>query len=164
MAIYGKIVGGKTIDVFNTRDASGNLPEWASTDQDFVDRLRQGSILLPDGTLDHATDNGDGTYTNPPIPTLPTLPVIYKTLSKTEFSDYCYAQLGGGITGIDRFGAILKAAAASTNDGVYAALDRYKSANTIQKDNTATFIALLQSDGILTQQEADNVINNWPVQ
>jgi len=161
MAIYGKIVDGKTIDVFNTRDASGNLPTWAGTDQDFVDRLRPGSILLPDGTLDHATDNGNGTYTNPPIPTPP---VIYKTLSKTEFSDYCYAQLGGGITGIDRFGAILKAAAASTNDGVYAALDRYKSANTIQKDNAAIFIALLQSDGILTQQEADNVINNWPVQ
>ena len=117
--------------------------------------------MLPDGTLDHATDNGDGTYTNPQIPTLP---VIYKTLSKTEFADHCYAQLGGGITGIDRFGAILKAAAASTNDGVYAALDRYKSANTIEKANASTFIALLQSDGILTQQEANNVVNNWPVQ
>ena len=91
-------------------------------------------------------------------------PIVAKVLSKTEFADHCYAQLGGGITGIDRFGAILKAAAASTNNGVYAALDRYKSANTIQKDNTSTFIALLQSDGILTQQEADNVINNWPVQ
>ena len=161
MAIYGKIVGGKTIDVFNTRDVYGDLPTWASTDQDFVDRLRPGSILLPDGTLDHATDNGDGTYTNPPIPT-PL--VIYKTLSKTEFADYCYKQLGDGITGIDRFGAILKAASASTNDGVYAALDRYKSANTIEKANASIFIALLQSDGILTQQEANNVINNWPVQ
>jgi hypothetical protein len=161
MAIYGKIVNGRTIDVFNTRDASGNLPAWAGTDQDFVDRLRPGSILLPDGTLDCAIDNGDGTYTNP---TIPTPPVIYRKISKTEFSDYCYAQLGGGITGIDRFGAILKAAAVSTNDGVYAALDRYKSANTILKENAAIFIALLQSDGILTQQEANNVINNWPVQ
>jgi len=160
MAIYGKIVGSKTIDVFNTRDAYGNLPEWAATDQEFVDNLRPGSILLPDGTLDNATDNGDGTYTNPPIPAQI---VIYKTLSKIEFSDYCYAQLGDGIAGVDRFGAILKAAAASTDDGVYACLDRYESSNTIEKYNASIFIGLLQSDGIMTQEEANNIINNWPV-
>jgi hypothetical protein len=158
MATYGKIANKKTFDVFTTPDP---LPPWASDDATFVARLRPGSILLPEGTENSATDNGDGTYTNTPRP----IPhVIYKTLSKTEFADHCYAQLGGGITGIDRFGAILKAASASTNDGVYAALDRYKSANTIQKDNAAIFIALLQSDGILTQQEANNVINKWPMQ
>ena len=69
MAIYGKVVGGKAIDVFNTRDAHGLLPAWAADDQAFADKLFPGSTLLPDGTENGATDNGDGTYTNPVKPT-----------------------------------------------------------------------------------------------
>ena len=71
MAIYGKVVGGKAIDVFNTRDAHGLLPEWAADDQAFADKVFPGSILMPDGTENGATDNGDGTYTNPTVVTKP---------------------------------------------------------------------------------------------
>ena len=151
MTKYARNKDGSWIDVFDADDASVLERRLGVTGFIQVDdAVKHGDIVVePDGFISR------------PIP-----PLVFtaKVLSKTEFADHCYEQLGGGITGIDRFGAILKAAAASTNDGVYAALDRYKSANTIEKANASIFIALLQSDGILTQQEANNVINNWPVQ
>lgn len=85
------------------------------------------------------------------------------TLSKTEYQDHCFTQLGGGATGLSRFGAIMKASRASTNDGVVACMERYDAAGSVEKADAQTFIALLVTALICTQQEFDNVINNWPV-
>jgi hypothetical protein len=117
--------------------------------------IRDGNKFLPDGspnpnygnvtTIEHADH-----------------PTVDRVLSKTAFADHCYAQLGGGAAGIARFGAILKGAAASTSDGVYAALDRYRSANSVEKANAAVFIALMTADGIVTSNESAAVLDNWP--
>ena len=97
-------------------------------------------------------------YSPPPAPT--TNP---KILSKTEYQDHCFSQLGGGSTGMVRYGAIMKAARSSNNDGVVACMERYEAANSVEKANAQIFIAFLVSAAIATQQEADAVINNWPM-
>jgi hypothetical protein len=117
--------------------------------------IRDGNKFLPDGspnpnhgnvtTIEHADH-----------------PTVDRVLSKTEFADHCYAQFGGGLTGVARFGAILKAAAASTSDAVYATLDRYLVAPSIEKPNAQIFIGILASEGIMTPTEVTAVSDNWP--
>ena len=113
-------------------------------------------VQVPDGTLHGATDNGDGTYTNPVKPPPPT---VYKTLTKTEFQKYCHDRLT-----MARFGKIMRdARKPAASDAVAAVMEYYDSASTVEKAEAANMVAVLVADLIATQQEADNVINNWPV-
>jgi len=97
-------------------------------------------------------------YSPPPAPS-----TNAAILSKTQYMDHCFAQFGGETTGRLRYGAIMKAARASTNDGVVVSLEYYKGATSVEKDSATVFLALLVSAAICTQQEADAVINNWPM-
>lgn len=87
-----------------------------------------------------------------------------RALAKTEFMDHCYSQLGGGLTGVSRFGAVIKAARSSTEDTVVAAMERYDHAMSVEKENAAVFIGILKAASIasLTDNECDAVLDTWP--
>lgn len=61
MTTYARIVHNKTVDVCVTPPALEERfhPEWLA---------KQAFVVVPDGTLNGATDNGDGTFKNPPPP------------------------------------------------------------------------------------------------
>lgn len=96
-----------------------------------------------------------------PVPPTPT-PII---LTKTAFQDYAVSQLGGGLTGMARFTAIMDATRDSASGSVRFAFARYEAADRFEKTNTETLTAVMAADnttGHLTDAERTAILNNWP--
>ena len=97
-----------------------------------------------------------------PTPPPPPGPRI---LSKTAFQDYAVTQLGGGLMGMGRFTEIMDATKNSAAGVVRFAYSRYEAANTFEKENTSQLTAVMAADttdGHLTEQERDAILDNWP--
>lgn len=109
------------------------------------------------------TDTGAQIYErySPPQPQA----VAPRVLSKTAFQDYAVSQLGGGLTGMARFTAIMDATRDSASGAVRFAFARYEAAATLEKSNTATLTSVMAADtttGHLTDDERTAIIGNWP--
>ena len=157
MATYARIEGGLALDVV-TADSAADAQALFGPVAD-----AWAFIVVPDGTLHGAADNGDGTYTNPTTTPAGVPPV---TLTKVAFMDHAYPCLGAGVAGIARYGNVISQARASVSDLVIAAMERYAHAQTFERDDVADFLDILVADPSvdLTQAERDLVVDGWPVQ
>lgn len=124
-----------------------------------------GWVPVSEDCVPGATYNGPGDSTNPPMPAPPVVPA---TLSKTAFMDLCETAFGGGTTGRARFGKIIKACAASTDDEVRFVYERYQGALTFDKTKVFGFFTLLINKGVglvdpaVSTTERTAVNNGWP--
>lgn len=84
-------------------------------------------------------------------------------LSKTAFQDLSVAHLGAGMTGMARFQAIMDACAGGSG-AIKFCFSRYEAAQTFEKTQVANFTAIMVAAAIMTQAEADAILNNWPTQ
>lgn len=161
MPTFAKISGGKANNVVICANQAAVAqcfhPDWLAA---------QGGTMawtqVPDGTRHGATDNGNGTFTNPAVATTP------PTISKTAFMDICETAFGGGATGRQRFGNIIAACAASNDGEVRFVYERYQGASTFDKSKVTALMSLLISKGtnLITPQvssdERTAVNNLWP--
>lgn len=104
-----------------------------------------------------ATDNGNGTATNPAIPTPPAIP---RTLSATAFQEVCDTGVGGAA----RFGDILRAMDASDAGIIFSINNRLKKSDKFDKDKAALAFTVLVANSIMTNTERTNILAAWPVQ
>jgi len=112
-----------------------------------------------------------GQVTEIDLPDPPVAPLVFDS---ADWKGYAYSVLGAialplGTTdeklaaGMRRYGAILKAARASTDDGTIAALDQYDDATNFRKDKVSIFLMFLNADGqIVTNTELAAIIGGWP--
>lgn len=133
------------------------------------------AVTVPDGTQHGAKatcSNGNCTYQNPTPPSVPSIPAV---MTKFQFQQYSYVQLGAiaepagtsseqMISGITRFGQILLAMKASSDPGTAAAYDGYNNNINFDLSYVTVFISLVGPTGsqIITQPEASAFIGNWP--
>lgn len=155
MATFGQIVSGHALNVVSGADVESALA------QHFVGGYDGGHpgvswTQIPDGTRSGAKDNGDGTFTNPA--SSPGVPAI---LGKTQFRSYAVSQLGGGVTGMARVQAIMDATEAATG-AVKFCFTQYQDATSCVLADMTTFLAIVLGASIITQDEHDAVLNNWP--
>lgn len=117
-------------------------------------------VVVPNGTIHGAKDNGDGTFTNPQ----PTIPVLVDlTQSRPAFVDYLVQQVGS----VTRAGTIILAAKNAADPTVAAYWDQYTSNTSITKQFANKFMLALQAaslpaGSIITNQERNAVNANWP--
>lgn len=100
-----------------------------------------------------------------------TSPLVFDS---ADWKGYAYSVLGAIAlpagtadeklaAGMRRYGAILKDARASTDDGTIAALDQYDDATNFRKDKVSIFLSFLYADGaIVTTQELQAIVGGWP--
>lgn len=72
MARYGITVNGRVTEVCDTPSP---LPAWAQDDAAFLEKMFPGKTgwkAVPNDAVNGTVDNGDGTFTNPGLPPLPT--------------------------------------------------------------------------------------------
>ena len=150
---YARLRDGRLIDVYR-------VPE-DFADFDTLNRCLPGGdfIMVPDSAENSATDNGDGTYTNPVAVVVTKLPT---SLSSTAFQDVCEAGLGGGALGATRFGKIIRDVSVSTDDLIYSAYQRFIKATTFDKAKTAPLFKLLVDNNLMTAQESTAILAAWP--
>ena len=150
MPIFGRLSSGKILDVVTAADAAEAQSFFPASGWMFIE--------VPAGTTHGATDNGDGTYTNPSIVGPPV------ALSKVAFMDLAYLFLGADLAGVSRYGEILLQAKASASPLVVASMERYTHASIFERDDVATFLDILVADaGVdVTQAERDAIVNGWP--
>lgn len=98
-----------------------------------------------------------GTTTEVDLPDPPTAPLV---LSKTAFQDLAWAQLGGGTTGMARFNVIMNGCKTGS-DVLQAVYDRYQAALTFEKAKVLLFTQIMVPS-VMTQAEANAILNNWP--
>jgi len=153
MALYAHIENGIVFDPVIAADATEAKALFVPLSDAWV------FTSIPDGTQQGATDNGDGTYTNPVGATA--TPV---TLAKVAFMDLAYPFLGVDLAGVARYGEILTQAKASVSPLVVASMERYTHASVFERDDVATFLDILVADaGVdVTQAERDAIVNGWP--
>ncbi len=123
-----------------------------------------GWIHVADDNVSGAVLQGGGLYLNPASPVMPPVEVP-RLMSKTQFQDYAISQLGGGMTGMARFTAIMDATRDSADGAVRFAFARYEAADIFEKTNTATLTAIMANDikaGHITFAERADIIDNWP--
>lgn len=147
---WAQIIDGLAVNVVTTDPKECFAEEWLESHPPF--------IIVPDGTLHGAKDNGDGSFTNP-SGVIPTAPLL---LSATSFQDVCETALGVGATGQARFGAVIRAMAASADDQVFAAYQRFFKSITFDKAKVGLMLALLVSKGLMTAQERLGILSGWP--
>lgn len=99
---------------------------------------------------------------------------VARVLDTSDWREYAYGILGDialpngtddekMMAGIRRYGAIIKAARASDDDGTVAALDQYDDAGAYRKDKVSIFLGILNADSnIVTDAELAAIIENWP--
>jgi len=105
---------------------------------------------------------------------IPDPPSTPRVLDEAAWRDHAYAVLGAlaqpnGVlehnllAGLTRYGAILKAARASDDDGVVGALDQYGALDkNFRKEKLALFLQVLASAGIVTPLEYAAIMSTWP--
>jgi hypothetical protein len=85
-----------------------------------------------------------------------------RILSKTAFQDYAVSQLGGSVTGMARFTAIMDATRDSASGTIRFAFARYEAAVIFEKNNTGALTSLMVSAGVMTADERTAILGNWP--
>ena len=152
--MFAKIENGKAnyaVSVATQADVAKCFhPDWLAN-QGGVSEWSQ----VPAGTMHGATDNGDGTFTNP---TFPTSPVTFRT--GKDMALQLIVWLGGGAPGRAGLGAIIKACNASANgaDNFFAYY------LTLENFTKAEFIAVMNAvdNAIISSQAKAFVAANWP--
>jgi len=86
-----------------------------------------------------------------------------KVLSKTDFRAFAVTQLGGSTIGMARFQDIMDAAQASSG-AVKFCFTQYQDASAVVHADLTLFLGIMLGASIITQQERDGVLNNWPMQ
>lgn len=156
MKTFARLIDGRALDcqpAANDADLSARFhPDWLA---------RNPFVVVPDGTISNAVDNGNGTFTNP-VETPPPGPQPL-IVSSTSFQDICETALGGGATGATRFGKIIRDLAASNDDLVYGIYQRFMKSVTFDKAKVAAMLAVLASKTIVTAQERTAILNTWPM-
>lgn len=76
MTTWAQVIGGVVHNPVTDDPANCFTAEWLAANPPFIE--------VPDGTLHGATDNGNGTYTNPVVVTPDPPP---KALTKPEFEE-----------------------------------------------------------------------------
>lgn len=158
MTTFARIVGGYAVDCHVAADlvelAARFHPQWFAN---------HPFIIVPDGTKHGATDNGHGTFTNPPVPPVV---LIDSVLDENGFIDYMTDQLGGGATGDARYGAILIAAKNTTDSTVATKFAKFNAApgrrQPTKKLLNAMKTAALPAGSAVTTAEINAIDNNWP--
>ena len=96
-----------------------------------------------------------GCYTpmaSPPAP-------LPETLSATAFNKHCWAALGG----MGRFQELLEACRDHLSDKALRAIyTHYCSSTTFHKDEVTVFVSQMVAGLVMTQDEANAILNNWP--
>lgn len=161
MATYARIVGGYTVDVVVDADP---VDIYGQAQVDAWDAAGVGFVAVPDGTLNGAADNGDGTFTNPSEPE-PAEPQPVE-LTQVAFIDMAIVALGGMPAGLVRYETVILAAEAQAGVivGVKTALDQYRMAKSLEKPKVADMLGLFVSNstGDLTTEEMNAVLAAWP--
>lgn len=154
MTTFARLVGGYALDcqiVATAAELAARFhPDWLAANP---------FAVVPDGTVHGATENGDGTFTNPAPPSEPSPKP--RILSKTAFQDFVWAQLGGSVNGMARFNQILKACAGG-DDILQAIYDRYVAADTFAKDQVNALTTIMVQANVMSADEQKRVIVNWP--
>lgn len=155
MTTFARIVGGVAIDcrvhATATELAACFHAEWLAANP---------FIVVPDGTVHGARDNGNGTFSNPAIPA----PVLVDLVpSRSDFIDHCITQFGG----VARFGAIMAAAKVSADGTVAAYYEKYTSIVVVTKAQAQAFFtavrtAALPAGAVVTVAEITAIVANWP--
>lgn len=169
MTTVARIVDGYAVDVCVTPPALSErfASAWLA---------QQTFYNAPDGTNNGrpGTVNPDGSVTWGANPSSPPAPApVPRVLNGADWKDYAYGVLGAlvapagtdqekALAGLRRYGAILKAARASVDDGVVGALDQYDDAVNFRKDKVEMFLAVLMGAGIVTLTEYNAIADNWP--
>ncbi len=124
------------------------------------------------GDFIRVRNGGDEMFTVQPEPLLTA--AVSVTFDSSDWKAYAYGVLGhiaapeGSdqeklVAGMRRYGAILKAARASADDGTIAALDQYDTERTFRKDQVEIFLTFLNEDGeIVTDAELVAIVGGWP--
>lgn len=152
MTTYARIVDGRAQDVVVTPPALSERfhPEWLA---------KQNFVVIPDGAVSGAIDNGNGTFTNPPPP--PVYVPQDAALSWPALSNYLVGLLGGGTAGRTALGVIIKSCQASPSgaDNFFAAYLQGNGSFT-----KAEFISVLAdvSAAIVSAPQKTVVANSWP--
>jgi len=160
---YARTLNGRLYEVTTIEDP---LPSWAPDVVTWLEKIYPNThaqfFAVPDDNVSGATDNGDGTYTNPTLPTPPVLPALPAILSSTAFQDVTETALGGGSTGRTRFGEIIRAMSSSADDEVLAVSKRYDKSLTFERAKVSALLTLLVSKGIVQASERSAVLAAWP--
>ena len=155
MRFFARIEDGKIYDCAEREDEADFLSRYHPIQ--YIDWV---VIELP---FCLANGSGYDPETGEVTPPEPVVVVIdYRKLTKVEFMDLSYPLLGS----VARFGSIIRQAQNSLDDSVLAALERYRGADLITREGTAIFLTFLVNalDVDLTQEEADSVLDAWPVE
>lgn len=167
---FGRLVDGKWLDVQTGASKAVIESMFVASLISAWDNAGEGFSECPADAEHGDTDNGDGTVTKPPP--LPSKPVVF---NGADWREYAYRKLGEvalpagtpaqqDMAGLVRYGGILKAARASTDDGVIAALDQYDDATNFRKEKVLVFLGLLNSTDpkIVTDAEFADIMTYWP--
>ena len=137
MTTYARIVSGYALDCQSAASATQLVaryhPVWLAANP---------FTVVPDGTLHGAKDNGNGTFTNPPIATPLTKDL---TLTKKEARALAVEVFGGAGAGSAKLQGYIDIAAAST-------------ATTAGAQNTRFALRAYDSDGSFTKDEASSIM------
>ncbi len=155
MTTFARIVQGFAIDcrvhASATELAACFHPDWLAANP---------FVVVPDGTIHGAKDNGNGTFSNPIIPP----PVLNDLLlARSDFIDHCISQFGGAA----RFGAVIAAAKASADGTVAAYYEKYTAAPVAIKSQAQAFFTAIRAAGLpagssVTVAEITAIVVNWP--
>lgn len=171
MTTFGHIETGRTVDVISAPDLATykrilNAPT--------VPPLWQ-IVIVPDGTLNGATPDGQGGYTPPAVIQGPAPQIM--SLSGKQFTAYCSAVLeivnnlapnqNLGLTRLDQIIAGMKAGALAGKPLLTLAADSWQAALTPNgkftlADATTFFLALI-ANGYMTVPEEAGLIAHWPM-
>jgi len=158
MTTFARIVGGYAVDCQTASSievlATRFHPEWLA---------KNPFVIVPDGTLHGALDNGNGTFTNP---SPPPVSLIDRVLNENDLIDYVTGQLGNGAAGDTRYGTILLAAKGTTDPTVATKFAKFTAEpgrrQPTKKLLNAMKTAALPAGSAVTTAEINAIDNNWP--
>lgn len=156
MTTYARISGGFALDcqVATSLDdlKSRFHPEWLAA---------HPFVVVPDGTIHGAKDNGNGTFTNPPPPTPPTIDV---ELTRKDFRNHIVTALGGvgpGSAVLQGYLDVANASTATTQSArnMRLALEIFRNENSFTKTDAQQLMNAIQ----FTASDQTQALNTWPV-
>lgn len=155
MTKYARIKDSRAIDVWRVPEDFGTI--------ELLNRCLPGGgfIIVPDDTMSGATDNGDGTYTNPPAIPAPTHPIVYKW---DAFNRYLINKLDPN--GRAKLQALLEAArdfvgVDNTAKNTRSFYTWYVGTTEFEKTETAEMLQILVDATIITSGQRTAVLNTW---
>ena len=156
MTTFARLVNGFALDcrvhASATEMAACFHPDWLAANP---------FVVVPDGTMHGAKDNGNGTFSNPIVAPPPVVDLL---LARSDLIDHLITQLGGAA----RFGAVIAAAKTATDGTVAAYYEKYSAngAPTTKAQAQTVFTAIraagLPAGSQVTVAEITAIVTNWP--